>query len=184
MAILAAQKIINLKKILDVIEKIKPVEGRFENIGKIKNKSKIILDYAHTPEALKTCLLNLREQFPDKKLCLLFGCGGNRDQNKRSKMGKIASHFADNIILTNDNPRFEAPEKIVQQILEGIDGETDVELDRRRAIATSIIQAEKQDIVLIAGKGHETGQIIGDAVFPLDDAEQASVAVAALEGGF
>ena len=73
------------------------MEGRFQKIGKLKNKSKVILDYAHTPEALKTCLLNLREQFPDKKISLLFGCGGNRDQSKRRKMGKIASEYSDKI---------------------------------------------------------------------------------------
>ena len=90
MAILAAQKSnIELKKILTIIPKIKPVEGRLEKIGKIKNKSKVILDYAHTPDALKTCLLNLKEQFPNKKVILLFGCGGNRDQNKRSKWEKL-----------------------------------------------------------------------------------------------
>ena len=85
-----------------------------------KNNIKIIIDYAHTPEALKTCLLNLREQFPDKKLCLLFGCGGNRDQNKRSKMGKIASDFSDKIYLTDDNPRHEKPSKIRKDIKKGI----------------------------------------------------------------
>ena len=89
MAIIAAKNSnIGLNKILNKISKLKPVEGRFEKIGKIKNHSKVILDYAHTPDALKTCLLNLREQFPAKKIIVLFGCGGNRDQNKRSKMGK------------------------------------------------------------------------------------------------
>ena len=83
-----------------------------KKIGKIKNQSKVILDYAHTPEALKICLLNLREQFPNKKISLLFGCGGNRDQNKRSKMGKIADLYSDKIYLTDDNPRFENPIKL------------------------------------------------------------------------
>ena len=162
MAIFAAKKIINLKKILDIIEKIKPVEGRFENIGKIKNKSKIILDYAHTPEALKTCLLNLREQFPDKKLCLLFGCGGNRDQNKRSKMGKIASDFSDKIYLTDDNPRFENPDKIRREIKKGIKRKKIIEISNR---AKAIFEATKNlntgEILLVAGKGHEKTQDIG-----------------------
>ena len=101
MAILAAKKSkLNLKKILSVAPKLRSVEGRLEKIGNIKNKSKVILDYAHTPEALKICLLNLREQFPDKKINLLFGCGGNRDQNKRSKMGKIADDFADEVFIS------------------------------------------------------------------------------------
>ena len=121
MAIIAAKYSgISLDKILNTIPKLKPVEGRFEKIGKIKNQSKVILDYAHTPDALKTCLLNLREQFPNKTITVLFGCGGNRDQNKRSKMGKIASDFADSIILTNDNPRFENPQKIRRDIKKGI----------------------------------------------------------------
>jgi len=121
MAIIAAKKSnIGLKKILLIISKIKSVEGRFEKIGNIKNRSKVILDYAHTPEALRTCLLNLKEQFPNKKINLLFGCGGDRDQNKRSKMGKIADNYADEIYLTDDNPRFENPNKIRKDIKKGI----------------------------------------------------------------
>ena len=112
MAAMAAQKSnLNFENILKVLPKLKPVEGRLEKIGKIKNNSIVILDYAHTPDALKVCLLNIKEQFPDKKLNLLFGCGGNRDQNKRMKMGKIASIYADNIYLTDDNPRYENPSK-------------------------------------------------------------------------
>ena len=117
MAIIAAKKSnINLDKILNVIHKIKSVKGRLEIIGKIKNNSKVILDYAHSPDALKTSLLNLREQFPDTKISLLFGCGGNRDQNKRSKMGRIASNYSDEIYLTDDNPRFENSNKIRKDI--------------------------------------------------------------------
>ena len=117
MAIIAAkQSNIEITKILKVIPKIKSVEGRFQKICKLKNQSKVILDYAHTPDALKTCFLNLREQFPNKKISLLFGCGGNRDQNKRSKMGRIAGNYSDSIILTNDNPRFENPQKIRRDI--------------------------------------------------------------------
>ena len=121
MAIIAAQKSnLSLNKILGVIPKIRSVEGRLEKIGNIKNKSKVILDYAHTPDALKISLLSLREQFPNKKIVLLFGCGGNRDQNKRSKMGKIASLYADQIYLTDDNPRLENPNKIRKDIKKGI----------------------------------------------------------------
>ena len=113
MAAIAAQKSnLNFENILKVLPELKPVEGRLEKIGKIKNNSIVILDYAHTPDALKVCLLNIKEQFPDKKLNLLFGCGGNRDQNKRMKMGKIASIYADNIYLTDDNPRSENPTNI------------------------------------------------------------------------
>ena len=121
MAIIAANKSnINLKKIFKVIPKLKSVKGRLEKVGYIKNRSKVILDYAHTPEALKTSLLSLKEQFPNKQISIVFGCGGNRDKNKRAKMGKIADILTDNIYLTDDNPRFENPNKIRNDIKKGI----------------------------------------------------------------
>jgi len=163
MAIIAAKHSnVTLDKILNIIPKIKPVEGRLEKIGKIKNLSKVILDYAHTPDALKTCLLNIKEQFPDKKISLLFGCGGNRDQNKRSKMGKIASKFSDNIIITNDNPRFENPVKIRSDIKKGIKKKKIIEIpNRAKAISESIQQLNTGDVLLVVGKGHEKTQDIG-----------------------
>ena len=164
MAIIAASNSnLNLKKILSVIPKIKPVKGRFEKISKIKNKSKVILDYAHTPDALETCLLNLKEQFPDKKIILLFGCGGNRDQNKRSKMGKIANNYSDKIYLTNDNPRFENPNKIRHDIKKGIkDKRKIIEISNRAiAISEAIKNLNTGEVLLVAGKGHETTQDIG-----------------------
>ena len=164
MAIIAAKKSkLKLKKIFESIPKIKPVEGRFQKIGKIKNGSLVILDYAHTPEALKTCLLNLREQFPFKKISLLFGCGGNRDQNKRSKMGKIASDYSDKIYLTDDNPRFEDPEKIRRDIKKGILRKNMIEIsNRKNAIKVGIKDLNTGDILLVAGKGHEKTQDTGN----------------------
>jgi len=164
MAIIAAKNSnISLDKILNIIPKLKPVEGRFEKIGKIKNLSKVILDYAHTPDALKTCLLNLREQFPNKKITVLFGCGGNRDQKKRSKMGKIASNYSDNIILTNDNPRFENPKKIRRDIKKGIKKTKIIEISNRAiAISKAIKNLNTGDVLLVAGKGHEKTQDIGN----------------------
>ncbi|WP_440669994.1 UDP-N-acetylmuramoyl-L-alanyl-D-glutamate--2,6-diaminopimelate ligase [Candidatus Pelagibacter sp. HIMB1483] len=163
MAIIAAQKSnLEFKKILSVIPNLKSVEGRFEKIGDIKNKSMVILDYAHTPEALKTCLLNLREQFPNKKINLLFGCGGNRDQNKRSKMGKIADDYADEIYLTDDNPRFENPNKIRKDIKKGIKKRKIKEISNRvKAISEAIKNLNSGDILLVAGKGHEKIQDLG-----------------------
>mgnify|MGYP005987592825 FL=1 len=163
MAIIAAKKSnIGLKKILLIIPKIKSVEGRFEKIGNIKNRSKVILDYAHTPEALRTCLLNLKEQFPNKKINLLFGCGGDRDQNKRSKMGKIADNYADEIYLTDDNPRFENPNKIRKDIKKGITKRKIIEQSNRaKAISKAIKGLNTGDILLVAGKGHEKIQDIG-----------------------
>ena len=164
MAIIAAKKSkLKLKKIFESIPKIKPVEGRFQKIGEIKNGSIVILDYAHTPEALKTCLLNLREQFPFKKISLLFGCGGNRDQNKRSKMGKIANDYSDKIYLTDDNPRFEDPEKIRRDIKKGIIRKNMIEIpNRKNAIKVGIKDLNTGDILLVAGKGHEKTQDIGN----------------------
>ena len=163
MAIIAAKKSnIGLKKILLIIPKIKSVEGRFEKIGNIKNRSKVILDYAHTPEALRTCLLNLKEQFPNKKINLLFGCGGDRDQNKRSKMGKIADNYADEIYLTDDNPRFENPNKIRKDIKKGIKKRKIIEQSNRaKAISKAIKGLNTGDILLVAGKGHEKIQDTG-----------------------
>ena len=162
MAIIAAKNSnLSLDKILNIIPKLKPVEGRLEKIGKIKNLSKVILDYAHTPDALKTSLLNLREQFPNKKITVLFGCGGNRDQNKRPKMGKIASNYSDNIILTNDNPRFENPKKIREDIKKGIKKKKITEISNREiAISEAIKNLNSGNVLLVAGKGHEKTQEI------------------------
>ena len=169
MAIIAAQKSnIEFEKILKILPKIKPIEGRLERIGKIKNKSKVILDYAHTPDALKTSLVNLREQFSDKKIILLFGCGGNRDQSKRSKMGKIADIYSDEIYLTDDNPRFENPTKIRADIKKGIKKKKKIiEIpDRAKAISKSVQNLKTGEILLVAGKGHEkTQDIRGQKVF-------------------
>jgi len=163
MAIIAAKNSnIDLENILKTISKLKSVNGRLERIGKIKNKSIVILDYAHTPDALKTCLLNLREQFPNKKISLLFGCGGNRDQNKRSKMGKIASNYSDSIYLTDDNPRFENPEKIRRDIKKSINKKKVIEISNRsEAISRAIKDLSTGQVLLVAGKGHETTQEIG-----------------------
>ena len=163
MAIIAAEKSnIDINKILKVIPKLNTVEGRFEKVGKIKNKSKVILDYAHTPEALRICLKNLREQFPDKKIVLLFGCGGDRDQNKRSKMGRIADDYSDEIYLTDDNPRYENPSKIRKDIKKGISKKKIIEIsDRKRAINKAIKKLNTGEILLVAGKGHEKTQDIG-----------------------
>ncbi len=163
MAILAAnQSNIKITNILKIIPKIKSVEGRFQKIGKLKNQSKVILDYAHTPEALKTCLSNIREQFPKNKISLLFGCGGNRDQNKRAKMGKIADKLSDKIYLTDDNPRFESPNKIRKDIKKGIKKQKAIEIsNREKAIKEAIKNISIGEILLIAGKGHEKTQDIG-----------------------
>ena len=164
MAAIAANKSgLDYKDIFNVVSKLKPVKGRLEKIGKIRNQSRVILDYAHTPEALKTCLLNLKEQFPNKRISLVFGCGGNRDQNKRSKMGKIADIYSDEIYLTDDNPRFENADKIRRDIKKGIIRKKFKEISNRaKAIFEAIKNLKVGEILLVAGKGHEKTQIIGN----------------------
>ena len=163
MAILAANKSgLDFKKIIKVIKKVKPVEGRLERIGKIQNNSKVILDYAHTPAALEISLSNLKEQFPYSNISLVFGCGGNRDFKKRSIMGRIAEKYSDRIYLTDDNPRNESPSKIRQDIKKGIKKNKIYEIpNRKQAIHESINNLKTGDLLLVTGKGHEKTQDYG-----------------------
>ena len=163
MAMLAANKSgLKIEKIIKIIHKIKPVEGRLQNIGNIKNNSKVILDYAHTPAALELALINLKEQFSSSKINLVFGCGGNRDSKKRKIMGKIAEKYSDKIYLTDDNPRDENPSKIRTDIKEGIRRTKIYELpNRKKAIYEAIKNLNTGDLLLIAGKGHEKTQDYG-----------------------
>ena len=160
---LAAEKSeLNFGKIINIIHKIKPVSGRLEKIGIIKNNAKVILDYAHTPAALETCLLNLKEQFKDKKISIVFGCGGNRDQTKRPMMGKIVNLLCDKVYLTDDNPRDENPKKIRAEIKKTISKKKCYEFsDRSKAIKKALFELNIGDILLVAGKGHEVTQDYG-----------------------
>ena len=179
MAVIASIKSnLNIKNILNVIPRIKSVDGRFEKVGNIKNNSKVILDYAHTPDALKTCLNNLKEQFPTHKISLVFGCGGNRDQNKRAKMGKIADNLSDKIYLTDDNPRFEKASKIRKDIKKGIKKQKVLEFpNRAKAISEAINHLKTGEILLVAGKGHETVQEIGGKKIFFSDKEKILSAI-------
>ncbi len=163
MAILAAYKSgIQFKKIVHSLHKIKSVEGRLENIGKIKNQSKVILDYAHTPEALELALLNVKEQFPKSDISLVFGCGGERDKRKRSIMGKIADKYSHKIYLTDDNPRNENPSRIRNDIKKGIKRKKIKEFpNRKEAIHEAIMSLKTGELLLVAGKGHEKTQDYG-----------------------
>ncbi len=164
MAMIAAEKSnINFKKIILTIEKIKPVHGRFEKVGKIKNKSHVILDYAHTPDALEKCLYNIKEQFKDKRISIVFGCGGDRDKFKRQQMGKIANDFCHKIYVTDDNPRNENPKNIRASIKKRIDESKINEISNRElAIKKGVEDLTTGDILLVAGKGHEKIQDYGD----------------------
>lgn len=154
---------------------IERVAGRMERI--VGNGIAVVVDYAHTPDALENVLRSLRDT-TDGSLAVVFGCGGDRDRGKRPEMGAVAAQLGDRLYVTNDNPRTEDPQEIVDAILAGMrDCQPIVELDRRRAIERAIGEAHVGDVVLIAGKGHERHQIVGDRVLPFDDAAVAREAL-------
>jgi len=157
MATIAATKSnLSFKKIINTIEDLKPVRGRLEQIGNIKNNSKVILDYAHTPDALEASLTSLKGQFKNKKISIVFGCGGDRDKAKRPMMGKIANKYCDRIYLTDDNPRFEDPKSIRKSIRKNTNKSKTYEIpNRANAINQAIIDLKTGDILIVAGKGHE-----------------------------
>lgn len=163
---------IPFKTILATLAELKSVTGRMQCLGGHGNIPKIIIDYAHTPDALKKALLSIQDHRPQRLWCV-FGCGGDRDRGKRPQMGAIAEDYCDKIVLTNDNPRHESPQSIINDILEGIKDKQkfNVELDRAKAIQFAIEHAGPEDIILIAGKGHETQQILGDQILPFNDNE-------------
>ena len=137
----------------------------------------MFVDYAHTDDALKNVLSALND-LKRGRLIVVFGCGGNRDRSKRPRMGKVASELADRVVVTSDNPRSEDPQAIIDQVLGGIDAafrdRCDVCVDRRQAIETAIDEARGGDIVLIAGKGHETYQEIAGRRIDFSDVRTAS----------
>ena len=149
----------NPDQIINVLSKIRSATGRMQYVGN-KKKSAVVVDYAHTPDALKKSLQTLAKQF-NKKVDVVFGCGGDRDKGKRYKMGKIANQFASKIYLTNDNPRSENPNSIIKQIKKGC-SRAKIILDRKIAIKTAINNLNTDSILLIAGKGHENYQIINN----------------------
>ncbi len=153
---------IDFKSIINVVHKIKPVYGRLEKIGSLKNNSSVILDYAHTPDALKTCIQNIKDQFKNKKISIVFGCGGDRDKFKRISMGKIANEYCEKIYLTDDNPRTENPKKIRETIKKKISKSKLFEIQNRaEAIDQGIQNLLTGEILIVAGKGHEKTQDYG-----------------------
>ncbi len=163
---------LKIDSILRNINKIKPINGRLEQIGKLKNKSRVILDYAHTPDALKTIILNVKEDYPLSKISLVFGCGGNRDKSKRPLMGSIANKYCDRIYLTDDNPRFENPKVIRDQIKRKIKKKKYIEIpSRASAISKAVNELKSGDILIIAGKGHENYQEYKKKIFFSDKLE-------------
>jgi UDP-N-acetylmuramoyl-L-alanyl-D-glutamate--2,6-diaminopimelate ligase len=150
------------------MQRVAPVRGRLERAVISRAGVPVYIDYAHTPDALEAAIAALRPHV-EGRLITVFGAGGDRDQGKRPEMGAVASRMSDVVIVTDDNPRSEDPAVIRSAIMAGASGATEVP-GRREAIAEAIRIARTGDIVLVAGKGHETGQIIGDRVLPFDDA--------------
>jgi MurE/MurF fusion protein len=160
MAVIAAMNSnLSFKEIVNTIDNLKPVRGRLEQIGNIKNNSKVILDYAHTPDALEASLKSIKEQFKNRKISIVFGCGGDRDKAKRPMMGKIANQYCDRIYLTDDNPRYESPKVIRSYIRKSINKSKIYEIpNRSNAINKAIFDLKTGDILIVAGKGHEETQ--------------------------
>lgn len=169
---LAEQLGIRLPDIVEGLESLHSVPGRLQRIDEGQS-FQVLVDYAHTPDALKRCLTTIRDFVPGRLICV-FGAGGNRDQSKRPMMGEAAS-IADYCVITSDNPRNEEPETIAQQITAGFvaGAEYEIQLNRREAIAQAFCVAEPGDVVLLAGKGHESIQEIGNRRSKFDDRDVA-----------
>lgn len=165
------------------------VPGRFEIVSSGHDDVRVVIDYAHTDDALKNLLETARPLAPGR-LVTIFGCGGDRDRSKRPLMGAVAGRLSDVVVLTSDNPRSEDPERILDEIVRGLDPTPEPGgpkragtpysriPDRRRAIERAILTAQSGDLLLIAGKGHEKYQVIGDRTLPFDDADVARAALA------
>jgi len=165
-----------MSRVMASLPKLAGVKGRKERVGE-RNGAMIIIDYAHKPDALAKALQALRP-YAKGKLVVVFGAGGDRDTGKRPLMGAIAAGNADSIIVTDDNPRSEDPQLIRSAILATAKGAREIG-DRAQAIRTAIAGLQPGDALLIAGKGHETGQIVGDKMLPFSDHDAVAAALAA-----
>ncbi len=164
------------ERIAAAVGRVRNVPGRFERV-EAGQPYPIVVDYAHTPDALERLLTAVRE-LTDRKIILVFGCGGDRDRGKRAPMGEIAGRLADIVVATSDNPRSEDPEAILREVAAGLEAagasKSLLIVDRREAIRRAIALANPGTVVVIAGKGHETEQVIGDRVLPFDDRKLAA----------
>ena len=167
-------------RVFETLPHLGTVRGRMQLAATRANGAAVFVDYSHTPDAVATALKALRPHVMGR-LVAIVGAGGDRDATKRPLMGKAAVENADIVIVTDDNPRSEDPALIRAAVMQGAPGATEVG-DRAEAILRGVDTLEPGDALLICGKGHETGQVVGDQVLPFDDVEQASIAVAALEG--
>lgn len=168
------------ERVFETLPHLKTVRGRMQLAATRQNGATVFVDYAHTPDAVATALKAMRPHVMGR-LIAIVGAGGDRDATKRPLMGKAAADHADVVFVTDDNPRSEDPATIRAAVLLGAPDATEVG-DRAEAILRGVDALQPGDALLIAGKGHETGQIVGDQVLPFDDVEQASISVAALDG--
>ena len=159
---------------------LKGAAGRLEKVAMARSGAPVYVDYAHTPDALETVLVAMRPHVTNK-LSVVFGCGGDRDRGKRPLMGRAAASHADRVIVTDDNPRSEEPAAIRAEILAACPGATEIG-DRASAIRQAIAALDSGDVLVIAGKGHERGQIVGTDVRPFSDREEAVKSALALGG--
>jgi UDP-N-acetylmuramoyl-L-alanyl-D-glutamate--2,6-diaminopimelate ligase len=166
------------ERAISSIEKLTSVSGRMQQLGSA-GKAMVVVDYAHTPDALEKTLETLQQVARERQgsLWCVFGCGGDRDPGKRPQMGKIAQ-MAEHVVVTSDNPRTEAPAKIIQDVLQGMSGTPHAIEDRASAILFAVKHAQVNDVILIAGKGHETYQDINGKKWPFSDEEHALLALA------
>lgn len=161
----------DMAKALAILPGLRGIAGRMESVGRLPNGGRVFVDYAHTPDALAHALRALKP-YAKRRLCVVFGCGGNRDRGKRPEMGAIADALADTVFVTDDNPRNEDAAAIRREILLASRKGQEI-ADRGEAIQAAIASLEAGDVLLIAGKGHERGQIVGTRVLPFDDREFA-----------
>ena len=170
-----------LDELIEKCNKLTPATGRLQHIPRADGCPQIIIDYAHTPDALEKALKSINLHYKNKKICCVFGCGGNRDTTKRPKMLEVADYYCDVVILTQDNSRLEDPTQIIADILSykptKLLTAPIIEMDRKQAIHKAIKNYHKTHIILIAGKGHETKQFIGDQEYPFCDKAVAEEAL-------
>jgi UDP-N-acetylmuramoyl-L-alanyl-D-glutamate--2,6-diaminopimelate ligase len=173
--VLAADRRVDAEEVFEAFAGLKGVPGRLERVGEVAG-ALCVVDYAHKPEALAHVLDALRS-FTTGRLVCVFGCGGDRDRAKRPMMGAIAAEKADVAIVTDDNPRSEDPAAIRAAILAAAPGAREIG-DRAEAIRTAVRDLKPGDVLVVAGKGHETGQIVGDRTLPFSDHEVVRAAIA------
>ena len=170
----------DLSEAADALDRIVGAPGRLQLVATHKSGAPVYVDYAHTPDALETVLRALRPH-AEQRLAVVFGCGGDRDRGKRPQMGRIACDLADRVVVTDDNPRSEDPATIRAAIMAACPDAREIG-DRAEAIYAAVSELQPGDVLVIAGKGHESGQIVGTEVRPFDDAEVARAAIAAVGG--